>query len=83
LHAQLPPLYTPGVSTRFPTPQQSLTNNSLAALRQQMEESNHEMVNMVTQKIGTIINSLIRDTNTSYQVLSAQMERIANYFGAS
>jgi len=54
----------------------------LAALRQQMEESNHEMVNMVTQQIGTIINPLIRETNTSYQMLSAQMERIANYFGA-
>jgi len=46
-----------------------------------MEESNHEMVNMVTQQIGTVINLLIRDTNTSYQMLSAQMERIANYFG--
>jgi len=81
LHAQLPPLYTPGVSVPFPTPQQSLTNNSLAALRQQMEESNHEMVNMVTQQIDTVINPLIRETNTSYQMLSAQMERIANYFG--
>jgi len=49
LHAQLPPLFTPGVATTFSTPQQTLTNNSLAALRQQMEESNHEMVNMVTQ----------------------------------
>jgi len=34
LHAQLPPLFTPGVVTTFPTPQQTLTNNSLAALRQ-------------------------------------------------
>ena len=82
LHAQLPPVYTLGVSTIFPTPQQTLNNNSLAALRQQMEESNHEMVNMVAQQIGTVINPLIRDTNTSYQMLSAQMERIANYFGA-
>jgi len=47
-----------------------------------MEESNHEMVNMVTQQIGTVINPLIRDTNTSYERLSAQMEHIANYFGA-
>jgi len=47
-----------------------------------MEESNHEMVNMVTQQIGTVINPLIRDTNNSYQMLTAQMERIANYFGA-
>jgi len=46
-----------------------------------MEDSNHEMVNQVTQQIGTIINLLIRDTNNSYQALSAQMERIANFFG--
>jgi len=81
-HAQLPPLYTPGVSVPLPTPQQSLTNNSLATLRQQMEERKHEMVNMVTQQIGKVINPLIRETNTSYQMLSAQIERIANYFGA-
>jgi len=47
-----------------------------------MEESNHEMVNMVTQQIGTMINPLIRETKSSYQMLSAHMERIANYFGA-
>jgi len=47
-----------------------------------MEDSNHEMVNQVTQQIGTIINPLIRDTNNSYQAMSAQMERIANFFGA-
>jgi hypothetical protein len=29
-------------------PQQTLTNASLVALRQQMEDSNHEMVNMLT-----------------------------------
>jgi hypothetical protein len=63
-------------------PQQSLTNASLVALRQQMEHRNHEMVNQVTQKIGTVINPLIRDTNNSYQAMSAQMERIANFFGA-
>jgi len=74
LHAQLPPLYTTGVSVPFPTPQQSLTNNSLAALRQQMEESNHEMVNMVTQQIGTVINPYIRETNTSYQLTTTPVK---------
>ena len=33
-------------------------------------------------QIGTVINPLIRDTNNSYQALSAQMEQIANFFGA-
>ena len=40
------------------------------------------MVNMVTQQTGMVINPLIRDTNNSYQALSAHMERIANFFGA-
>jgi len=47
-----------------------------------MEDSNHEIINMLTQQIGTVINPLIRDTNNSYQALSAQMKRIANFFGA-
>ena len=49
-------------------------------LRQQMDESNHEMVNLLTQQIGTVFNSLIRDTNQSYQALTTQMGRIADFF---
>jgi len=82
VNVSLPQFFDPRTSVPFRTPQQSLTNASLAAVRQQMEDSNHEMVNQVTQQIGTIINPLIRDTNNSYQALSAQMERIANFFGA-
>jgi len=47
-----------------------------------MEETNHEMVNMVTQQIGAVIKPLIQDTNKSYQALSVQMERMADFFGA-
>jgi len=47
-----------------------------------MEETNQEMVNMVTQQIGTVINPLIQDSNKSYQALSVQMERMADFFGA-
>jgi hypothetical protein len=82
LNVSLPPLYNPGMSVPIRTPEQSLINASLVALRQQMEDNNHERVNMVTQQIGTVIHPLIRDTNNSYQALSAQMERIANFFGA-
>ena len=49
-------------------------------LRQQMDESNHEMVNLLTQQIGTVFNPLIRDTNRSYQALTTQMERIVDFF---
>jgi hypothetical protein len=54
----------------------------LVALRQQMEDSNHEMVNMLTQQIGTIFNPLIRDTHNSYLALSDQMGGIGDFFGA-
>jgi hypothetical protein len=54
----------------------------MIALRQQMDEANHDMANLVTQQMGAVINPLIRDTNSSYQALSAQMERITDFFGA-
>jgi len=41
LNAIRPPFFRPGVSIHGSNPQQSLTNASLMALRQQMEESNH------------------------------------------
>ncbi|KEH16546.1 hypothetical protein MTR_0151s0020 [Medicago truncatula] len=92
LNVPMPQLFNPGISipfgtpqgsfTPFGSPQQSLTNASLSALSQQMEETNHEMVNLVTQQVGTVINPLIQDTNNSYQALSLQMERIANFLGA-
>jgi len=49
-------------------------------LKQQIDDSNHEMVNLLTQQIGTMFNPLIRDTNRSYQALTTQMGRIADFF---
>jgi hypothetical protein len=57
-----------------------LTTDSMNVLRQQMDESNHEMVNLLTQQIGTMFNPLIRETNRSYQALTTQMGRITNFF---
>jgi len=45
-----------------------------------MDKSNHEMVNLLIQQIGTMFNPLIRDTNRSYQALTTQMGRIADLF---
>jgi len=45
-----------------------------------MDESTHEMVNMLTQQIGTVFNPLIQNTNQSYQALATQMGRIADFF---
>ena len=53
----------------------------MVALRQQMEDSNHEMVNMLTQQIGTVFYPLIRDTHNSYLALLDQMGRIADFSG--
>jgi len=68
-----PQFIYPGPSVPNSNPQQLLTNASLVALRQQMEDCNHEMVNMLTQQIGTVFNPLIRDTHNSYLALSDQM----------
>ena len=59
---------------------QILTTYSMITLRQQKDESNHDMVSMLTQQIGTIFNPLIQNTNQSYQVLATQMGRIAYLF---
>jgi len=59
------PLFHTGVGFPSSNPQQTLTNASMMALRQQMEDTNHEMVNMLTQKIGTVFNPLIQQTHNS------------------
>ncbi|KAK2456809.1 hypothetical protein QL285_004146 [Trifolium repens] len=69
-----------GSATRNGNP--SLTNHALNALRKQMDESNHDMVNMLIQQIGIVFNPLIQNTNQSYQLLANQMGRIADFFGA-
>ncbi|PNX61620.1 hypothetical protein L195_g060749, partial [Trifolium pratense] len=61
--------------------QQNLTNVTMMSFRQQMDESNHEMVNTLTSQLGTILNPLINNTNDNYQLLAHQMGRIADFFG--
>lgn len=56
-------------------------SNSVMETRQQMDESNHDMVNTLTQQMGTIFNPFIQNTNQSYQQLATKMNRIANFFG--
>jgi hypothetical protein len=38
-----------------------------------MEDCNHEMVNLLTQQIGTLFNPLIQETHNSYLAFSDQM----------
>lgn len=60
----------------------TFTTSFAAVLRQQIDESTHEMVYMLTQKMGTIFNPLIQNATQTNQQLAAQMARITNLFGA-
>ncbi|XP_050897202.1 uncharacterized protein LOC127104023 [Lathyrus oleraceus] len=45
-----------------------LSNTSIATLRQQMDDSNHELVNMLTNQMGTVFNHVIQEsTETNRQ----------------
>ena len=58
----------------------ALTTKSMMLFRQQINKSNHEMVNLLTQQIGTVFNPLIQNTNQGYYALTTQMGRIAYFF---
>jgi len=72
-------VHSPSSSSIFGRNTLPLTTTSMNLLRQQMDESNHEMVNLLNQQIGTLFNPLIRDTNWSYQALTTQIGRIADF----
>src|ERR1044072_1636782 len=59
-----------------------ITNNSVQVLRQTMDESNNDIVNILTQQIGDVFNPLITNSNNFYQLLAQQMSRIADFLGA-
>lgn len=46
-----------------------------------MDKSNHEMVQMLAQTMGTIFNPLIQNTTQSNQQMAAQMTCISDFFG--
>ncbi|XP_058771881.1 uncharacterized protein LOC131645223 [Vicia villosa] len=62
-------------------PPPTLNTSSMISIRQQMDESNHDMVNALTQQIGTIFTPMVNNTNHSYEMLANQMSRIADFFG--
>ncbi|XP_050909553.1 uncharacterized protein LOC127123374 [Lathyrus oleraceus] len=47
-----------------------------------MDESNHEMVHMLTQQMGAILRPLIQDSTQSYQQFVTQMTRIRDFLKA-
>ncbi|MCI26081.1 hypothetical protein A2U01_0047274, partial [Trifolium medium] len=60
----------------------NITNTTLQSLRQQMDDSNQEMVNMMTQQMVTIFNPIVENSNAAYQALATRMSQIAEMLGA-
>lgn len=58
-----------------------MTSSVVVVMRQRMDESNHEMVHMLTQQMGTILRLLIQDPTQSYQQLATQITRIGDFLG--
>ena len=48
-----------------------------------MDESNHDMVQMLAQTLSTILNPLIQNTTQLNQQMAAQMTRMAEFFRVS
>src|ERR1043165_146849 len=67
-----------GNYTQLPT----LTTNNQAALRQQMDDSNHDMVGILAREMNAIFGPLIQNINRTNQENAVQMTRIADFFGA-
>ncbi|RYR10942.1 hypothetical protein Ahy_B05g079431 [Arachis hypogaea] len=55
----------------------SNTVNLMAVYRQQVEESHHDLVNLLTQQMTTILNPMMADHESRFERLARQVERIA------
>jgi hypothetical protein len=59
-----------------------LSNTSIAVLRQQMDNSNHELVNMLTDQMGTVFNLVIQESAEINRQVANQLKRLCNFLGA-
>ncbi|XP_050919231.1 uncharacterized protein LOC127136750 [Lathyrus oleraceus] len=59
-----------------------LSNTSIAALRQQMDDNNHELVNMLTNQMGTVFNPVIHESAETNRQMANQLTRLCNFLGA-
>lgn len=46
-----------------------------------MDESNHEMVQMLTQTLATVLNPLIQNTTQSNQQMTTQVAQMSKFLG--
>ena len=54
----------------------SVSNETLVVFRQQIDHSNHEMFNTLTNHMALILNPLLRSTNEIYQQMNGILTRI-------
>ncbi|XP_050918332.1 uncharacterized protein LOC127135734 [Lathyrus oleraceus] len=59
-----------------------LSNTSIAVLRQQMNDSNHELVNMLTNQMGTVFNPVIQESAETNRQVANQLTHLCNFLGA-
>ncbi|RYR12110.1 hypothetical protein Ahy_B04g069639 [Arachis hypogaea] len=51
--------------------------NSMAVYRQHVEESHHDLVNLLTQQMTTILNPIMADHESKFERLARQVKQIA------
>ncbi|RYR28421.1 hypothetical protein Ahy_B01g052542 [Arachis hypogaea] len=51
--------------------------NSMAVYRQQVEENHHDLVNLLTQQMTTILNPMMADHESKFERLARQVEQIS------
>ena len=54
----------------------SASNKTLAIFKQQIDRSNHDMVNTLTNHMASILNPFLRTTNECYQQMNGILTRI-------
>ncbi|XP_050897107.1 uncharacterized protein LOC127103915 [Lathyrus oleraceus] len=59
-----------------------LSNTSIAVLRQQMDDSNHELLNILTNQMGTVFNPVIQESAETNRQVANQLTRLCNFLGA-
>ncbi|RYR30594.1 hypothetical protein Ahy_B01g055341 [Arachis hypogaea] len=55
----------------------SNASNSMAVFRQQVEEIHHDLVNLLTWQMATILNPIMADHESKFERFARQIERIA------
>jgi len=55
-----------------------VSNETLVVFRQQIDHSNHEIVNTLTNHMASILNPMLRTTNESYQQMNDILTRIGD-----